>query len=660
MRFSSIKICNYRQYRNLEFDFPKTTGCDMHVIVASNGVGKTNLLNAVNWCLYGDEPHTSGGSSNSNDKMPLANYAALADCEAVGEKYCTVTVTIKAEDGDNRYVFERSANIDVLTKQQSGRDDFCINQMLPSGETKIIQFGQAEDLVSKYLPKKIRQYFYFDGEQLLYYFSPETEKISHIRDSIYEIAGVNTLRAVEGHLADKVKEYQRTINKGSPDLESKQTARDNLQASITDTEDEIKKLNLEIEQARLAIEEADQNLNGTEATVEKNRRYNANIDEIDRCEAQLKVAKKQRVAFIKKYVKLLFFYEDDKATMDYIAMREEADSVNAEVNVGAIKESLEKHECQLCKRHIPHDIEDELKKLVTKYEANVSLQKLAEIKSDVRRSLDVQDYQQEKDDCNKAINVCETRISTLQSENDELYSSIMAVASSMDQIETFIDQKKANQYILQSDSERLGSAKTQLEALKKKKEDADKEYEEAISKLNSIAELRSELEFTKEAEKIVTDTQKEIVDEVKHRMEEKTMELFSELIWKKDTYGHIELDDNFQLKLFDKRTGRSCLSSCSAAERELLALAFTIALHEVSGYNNLLFIDTPVGRISDDNRSSFAEVLLNVSKGKQIILAFTPSEYSSEISSVIGPGAISSYQELKLSDSEDETIVIKR
>lgn len=57
MRFASVKMSNYRQYKSLEFQFPKQGDNDIHAIIASNGVGKTNLLNAINWCLYGKEPH---------------------------------------------------------------------------------------------------------------------------------------------------------------------------------------------------------------------------------------------------------------------------------------------------------------------------------------------------------------------------------------------------------------------------------------------------------------------------------------------------------------------------------------------------------------------------------------------------------------------------
>ena len=57
MRITNIDITNYRQYKSLSFAFPSSNDSDIHIIVAQNGIGKTNLLNAITWCLYGKEPH---------------------------------------------------------------------------------------------------------------------------------------------------------------------------------------------------------------------------------------------------------------------------------------------------------------------------------------------------------------------------------------------------------------------------------------------------------------------------------------------------------------------------------------------------------------------------------------------------------------------------
>ena len=106
MRIESIEIKNYRQYQNVFFKFDKNTPNDIHVIIASNGVGKTNILNAVNWCLYGDEPHTSGTDSDvSTDKLPLCNLKAVDETKSRSESFCEVAVTIVASEQDEVFTF---------------------------------------------------------------------------------------------------------------------------------------------------------------------------------------------------------------------------------------------------------------------------------------------------------------------------------------------------------------------------------------------------------------------------------------------------------------------------------------------------------------------------------------------------------------------------
>ena len=195
--------------------------------------------------------------------------------------------------------------------------------------------------------------------------------------------------------------------------------------------------------------------------------------------------------------------------------------------------------------------------------------------------------------------------------------------------------------------------KSSLLPLKKNAEAATNEYNDAIDQDEKCGKYRDRYKFVSEAYKIVDGVKQGIIDDIKSQMQTETMDIFDRLLWKTDTYDRVELDDNFRLQLYHKRSGQSCLYSCSAAEKELLALSFTIALQNVSGYDNLLFIDTPVGRVSDINRENFAKVLLEVSRDKQIILAFTPSEYSAEIKSVLNDTVISSYN--KLSSDEDVT-----
>ena len=47
MRLTAIEIKNFRQYEELSFTFPQNSDYDLHIIIADNGVGKTNIWKAV-------------------------------------------------------------------------------------------------------------------------------------------------------------------------------------------------------------------------------------------------------------------------------------------------------------------------------------------------------------------------------------------------------------------------------------------------------------------------------------------------------------------------------------------------------------------------------------------------------------------------------------
>ena len=48
-------------------------GHQLSVLVAQNGTGKTTLLNAITWCLYGNEKHLA----NEESALPIVNTSVL-------------------------------------------------------------------------------------------------------------------------------------------------------------------------------------------------------------------------------------------------------------------------------------------------------------------------------------------------------------------------------------------------------------------------------------------------------------------------------------------------------------------------------------------------------------------------------------------------------
>lgn len=646
MRFETVEIQNYRQYQSIKLTFAKKTEYDMHIIIASNGVGKTNILNAINWCLYGDEPHISGiNRTGSNaDSLPICNLTAIQDAKEHGEETCKTSVTIIASDGDTTYSYNRVAKFSSSTKLQIGLDDFEVKEITSDGNTLFHKEQEAADIVERYLPRKIRQYFYFDGEHLLTYFNPEKERISNIKDSIYEIAGVNTIHLVEDHLKYFSDDFQKQIAKLSPILQEKTDAMNSAQDIVTHLDSDIKALEISIEQSQNTIAQMDEILNGTEQATEANAKYDSNNKEIERIENQLTEQKKELNLFIRQYLVLIMLHNTNKQTSDYINKRQNQDNIDTEVNVNAIKHTIVQHKCSLCGQTITPEIEANLYSIINKLDRNASMQKLIEIKNDVNYSLDISDYQEKKQKLLDRMTELEDKKTSLEQENDRLFRIFNSV-SNIDESKTAALRKKENIKLIKENQDKKSHFEVKLEDAKKELADAKSEYQEALAGNNKCNELRKKLEWTNKAINTIRAVKDTIVNDVKKQIQDETMDIFDRLIWKKGVYDHVELDNDFHLKLFHV-SGESCLNSCSAAERELLALAFTIAIHHVSGYDNLLFIDTPVGRVSDLNRENFAKVLLDVSKNKEMMLSFTPDEYSAEVSDIMKPNIVSSFIEL--------------
>ena len=164
--------------------------------------------------------------------------------------------------------------------------------------------------------------------------------------------------------------------------------------------------------------------------------------------------------------------------------------------------------------------------------------------------------------------------------------------------------------------------------------------------------IRKQLEVIDMLHGQFTKIKNQIMDEMKAEIEKTTWTIFDSMIWKKQTFGSIEIDDSYDIAVYNT-DGIEMTGSLSATEQMALAYAFTLAIHRASGKNCPLVIDSPLGRVSDDNRENMARALQEVSRDKQIIMLFTPDEYSAAVRRMYDAAA----EVRELSLSEDESYV---
>ena len=655
MRIESIDIRNFRQHKDLHLEFPKTKDTDLHVIVASNGVGKTNLMNAIVWCFYGEEPNVD---KNSSAALPLCNLKALEEAKANGENIAVVSVTIRVTANGESVVFERKANVTVIT-HFTQRPTFEVQVTNVAGETSFLYDDLAKERVNMYVPTRIRQYFFFDGEQLHNYFGA-TQITTHVKDSIYEIAQINIITAAKDHLNKLIGEYRTAIGRINPQVEkysklitSKTTDKENLKNDM----EELKESN---RNAKLRIEQLNTLINGADSVLQDTKIYNANETRIQTLEGELKGLQTELVKLVKKYYLLLAMYRINERTKTYIADKDIRGKLPPDVDIDLLRTSLTSHICAICNQPFSEDSDavKHMEELLSRYEVSTDVSnKLSEIKNDVIRAVaEAHDYRNAKSALLSSIKGKDKELKELTDANEKLRVKIRGL-SSAEQVADWMEERIEQQNALERNGRKIGNYEQMIERIDADIEELNQKESKAIRETNSLNEIKKEKAFAEDALKIIVSIEAEIIADVKSQMENETMQLCNNLVWKENTYGRIEFDDNFKLNLFSKGTDISCIETTSAAERELLALAFTIALHRVSGHDSPLFIDTPVGRVSDNNRINFARTLVDVSTQKQIVLLFTPSEYSDEIKGDFNTSTLSSF--VKLGTVSEEITVVE-
>lgn len=346
MLIQSLRLENFRQFKGATtIEFSCDPERNVTIILGDNTFGKTTLLQAFNWCLYGkavfDEPNF------------LLNKDIAFDM--INGEVQTVSVEINLINEKTEYVISRSQRYTCVNGQVKPEvvPKAKVSYKESDGQMQAVKAVAVDSVINKILPSDLSTYFFFDTERV--------NSISTRRDVTEAVKGLLGLAAIDNaikHLGDRSKKstvigkfYAGMDIAGDAraqeirnQLETAEDKRSNIAEQLETCKQEIRDYETEIERLHQILKE-----NHETAELQKKR---------EAVERHIKTEKRTLTEYINKYFKefsdgaLPFFVQalvgEASAVLKDVQLDERGIS---DVTRASIMEILKRGKC-ICGREI--------------------------------------------------------------------------------------------------------------------------------------------------------------------------------------------------------------------------------------------------------------------------------------------------------------------
>ena len=648
---SSISITNYRQYYGtqvLDFKFDKTK--NVALILGKNGAGKSNLLNAITWCLYGIEIHKSKDNHDSSG-MPVINTSALKKLKVNQTIFAEVVIHLKTDTGP--WIIKRT-----LEGGKSGLGDLYFDDSSKLtvvhpvyGQDKIDTGDETQILINNLLPEALKSFFFIDGEQLREFFKVSTpENIAKAIDIVSQLELVykasDNLSKVENALRKSVKNSTPQLERVLRNIELTQKKFEELKETIRTTEKQKEKDHEEIAK----VKEFLKTHNSTAiASLEKERQ--SLESDIIKLNDQLRKKEYQRNSYLVEIAPYIYLKKEIEQTYKIIEEKVEKGELPPRIRETFIRELLERGRC-IC----GNELVGEARNALEEYSKKVTLSELSEISIVGKTTIEdlfssIREFPEKIDSFNDEIDDFKDQLERKELRMEHISEEIKEY--DVAEVRRYEERREELSRLIAKNEQLLILQNCDLTTLDAALKDLKDEEEKELSKDKKNNSLKESLSLVQSSLKVLANTEKIIKTRIRKQVEQSLNDNFKTLIRKKTAFSSITIDDNYNVKVHHV-DGYNVINDLSAGEYLILGLSFMSALMTISGFQAPVIIDTPLGKIDDEHREYITTELPRFLAGTQLILLVTPTEYDNNVKANLNKYLISE-NFYRISENLDQT-----
>lgn len=616
------------------------------MIRAANESGKTTILHALQWALYGDAVLPGKGAGFRLHPI---------DWDPSDGKRVPVTATVEFEvtyyhrrssglrESRQRYRLVRSAFEDVDSSARRAQSTIKLFQL---NDTGVSPYPEAELLVNEELPPELREVFFTDGDRALSFIEADvarSTKRERVENAIRSLLGLGVIEDAIKHVRKSASEANKKakqvgtgseLNQIAARLEEIDELQERLESGAADAKQQFaafeEKVNETDSKIKMALQKGDK---------QKLKRDIERIEhEIKRLDNQLKSANKEHSELFRSrtlaadllapLLRRAFDQLDelrDQGKIPNTTIPVLQDRLSAKVCICG--ESLETGETgdERRRAHIQKLIDDsqkadEIQEIITSiyYESN-SLQEDDEVVGsawlrDYDRVFKHRDGLQEmRDEADQRLGVLERQIDSIPD------TDIQGLRESLRDYKEQRDRHLFNQ----------SSFETQLTGILRERNILETDRDRLLREQHRGALILAELEVAQDATNVLEGALERITEEELRKVSDQMNSIFLEMIGADPEQGAIirraEISREFDIIVYGPRNRTlNPDRDLNGASRRALTLAFILALTRVSEVEAPNVIDTPLGMTSGFVKNSILQTTIRESA--QLILFLTPDE----------------------------------
>ena len=642
LRLIQAEFKNFRLLRDLSLDFLGEDKKTLTIIRAENDTGKTTIMTALQWALYGDVALPDEGKDY---RLHPINWKEEESVSISVQVDFEVTTWLRNRNGPSQnkriYRIIRSTREKIKGTDWERSPSFVQLFHLDDAGSNPIDPPEAR-IKEMFLPE-LREVFFTDGDRALS-FIEETSvgiKRKRVEKAIRSLLGLEVIEDALKHVKKAASEVNKSAKSMNMDTELTDIAK-----RIEDSEKEIEDLEKRIEDARDQVANFDDTIADTEKKIE------AALTKGDREELKRDLAESKEQI---KHINLQQKEAEKKHSQLFKSMPLVRDLL-APVLAKGLGELTKLHDAGKIPSTTIPILEERLEKGICICGESLSSDDISgknrckSIRDLIEKSKDADALQSALTDlyyASQSIQLGQTENGwpaeyeeifilrdNLRERRDEAGKKQKALEAKLDQIpDTDIQglRKIKNDYSQQRDRKYHQMAKDEQQLAMEKKQQSNliTQREKLLRKQDKGAQILAELHVTQDIEKILTNSYDRITNEELEQVSQLMNDIFLEMIGADPEQGAIirraEINKEFDIVVYsDEDRTLNPDSDLNGASRRALTLAFILALTKVSKVEAPNVIDTPLGMMSGYVKMEVLKT--SIRESAQLILFLTRSE----------------------------------